>query len=151
MRCWQCRERQQEYEREELAAGELRELEEHLAHCERCRQYYREVEKLRALLPPLAGVAPERDVWPRLAARIHERQRRAKALPQRVLRPALALATATAAVALVVSMLSEAPRALTAPGGAEFLVENSEAGLVWSDPWAGDVAQALDWVMADKT
>jgi len=150
MRCSLCREKQHEYEHEELAAPALREVEEHLAHCARCRQYYREVERLRELLPPVESGTPRRDVWPRLAAQIHERQRRAKSLPRRVLRPALALATATAAVALAVSLLGGTPRPLNGTAGTEVLVENSEAGMVWSDPWAGDVAQALDWVLADK-
>jgi predicted anti-sigma-YlaC factor YlaD len=151
MRCSLCRDQQHEYEREELAAAELREVEEHLAHCTACRQYYRELGRLRELLTPVESATPRRDAWPRLAARIAERQRRAKSFPRRALRPALALATAAAGVALALNLLGGTPQPLGATAGIEALVENSEAGMVWTDPWAGDVAQALDWVLADQT
>lgn len=58
-----------------LSAPERREVEHHIAECEGCR---REVESLRALLANTAAlpkeIAPPRDLWPEITARIAHRR-----------------------------------------------------------------------------
>jgi hypothetical protein len=130
-------------------------VEQHLESCGKCQQLYAEAVRLRELLPPVPPVLPRRDPWPRLAARIAERQearrRRAQFAPRRLVRPTIALAMVAAVAAVVIALLGSTPRPLDSTGGTEALVENSEAGMIWSDPWAGEVAQALDWALSEQT
>jgi hypothetical protein len=105
--------------------------------------------RLRELLPALEDKMPSHDPWPGIVSRLKTRQ--GPVIVRRVLRPALAAATLAAVAAVVVTLVS-GPQHRSMPGvnDAEALVRDSEIGMVWSDPWAGAAAQALDWVMIDR-
>ena len=149
MRCSRCRNNQPLYERGELPEPERESLQAHLKACGPCRSFYRELESLRELLPPIAEAAPRHDVWVRVAGRVAAKT--PGALARRLLRPALACAMLAAAAGLVIStMTPPPPGALPGTAGAEALVKHSETGSVWIDPWAGPAAQGLDWILAER-
>jgi anti-sigma factor RsiW len=55
---------------EEAPASERRAVELHLATCLRCAALVRDLERIRARAGALAPLAPPRDLWPEVGARL---------------------------------------------------------------------------------
>ncbi|HEY3397557.1 MAG TPA: zf-HC2 domain-containing protein [Armatimonadota bacterium] len=151
MRCRTILSKQIYYELGELTPTERVQVDAHLASCARCRARYEEGERLRELLAPVAAEQPLRDLWPELASRLTNREApnsvRVTALrARRVWRPAAALVGLAAAAALMLSFMhGPADLPIDLDGGNESVAAATvDVNLVREDPWAGDVARALD-------
>jgi anti-sigma factor RsiW len=150
MRCNTCRKLRILYEEGALAAPQRAAVQKHLARCPRCREAFREEQGLRALLGVAAAAGPRHDLWPAVAARIRGRQPRPEPLAARVWRPAAVLATVAAAAGLTVALLGRPQPAGDAAAWVEPMVGSPTASrLVYEDPWAGDVARALDSALSE--
>ena len=152
MRCSKCRTQLNRFELGELGAEEKQRIADHLASCPACRQELAHLERLRGLLPPVAAIAPQRDLWPAVVARIGN-GRRQPAQPRRrwVWGTAAAIAGAVVAVALTVVLVARPPLPILENGWsteADIAALDTEA--VWDDPWAGEVTQALDWALTEE-
>lgn len=150
MRCNTCRKLRILYEQQGLAESRRAALEEHLARCPRCREEYGQERRLRDLL----GVAPtagsHHDLWPAVAARVCDRRPLPEPSATLVWRPAAALATIAAVAGLVVALLGKPQSAGDANAWVEPLVGIPAIGReVSQDPWAGDVARALDSALSN--
>jgi anti-sigma factor RsiW len=149
MFCSTCRKQQILYERGELAAGRRAAVARHLERCPRCREAYREGERLRALLRPAPEVGSHHALWAGVAARIPDeqstgRQPRPRPVLQRAWRPAAALAAVAVAAALTFSLLGHPGGQAPAGAWVERAVPPEISRQVRDDPWAGDMTRALD-------
>jgi predicted anti-sigma-YlaC factor YlaD len=146
MRCGICRKLQPAYERNELSMAQRQAVGEHLASCAGCREAYAREEQLRALLPAATAAGAPHDLWPAVAARIAAREQQLVPASRRLWRPAAVLATAAAVAGLVAAFWGR-PQVTVVdriPAVEAMVAENLEAQIVRDDPWAGDVARALD-------
>lgn len=118
------------------AAPELRRsLEEHLGRCADCSALYGDLREIAERAASLPLLRPERDLWPGIAARLDEKQPSGTThLPLRrravrtALWPALAAATALAAVALGTSLRARMESAVaSAPDSAALPVVASNS------------------------
>jgi anti-sigma factor RsiW len=155
MWCTSCRKQQIEYESGELSPGRRAAVARHLESCPRCREAYRQGERLRELLDPAPAEGTRHNLWTSVAARIADQQSAAGREPrprpvlQRAWRPAAALAALAAAAAVTFTFLT-APRPATEAGAwVERAAPQEISRLVREDPWAGDVTRALDSALSD--
>jgi len=124
---------------------------EHLARCARCREAYAREEQLRGLLPAARAAGAHHDLWPAVAARIAAGQRQSVPTSRRLWRPAAVLATAAAVAGLVAAFWGR-PQVVVVdriPAVEAIVAENVETQIVRDDPWAGDVARALDSALTE--
>ena len=147
MRCGACRRKLPLYERGELTSTAREALQRHLAACGPCRAHAEQWRRLESLLGPAPAVPPRRDLWPVLTARLRA-EPAARRAPRRRTRwePAAGLAGALA-LAAVAGVLLVGHARQTAPANdpqIEAWLANTEAV---ADPWAGEVAENLDWVL----
>lgn len=144
MRCGVCRKLQLAHERNELTVAQRQVVREHLARCPRCREVYAREEQLRALLPPARTAGAPHDLWPAVVARIAAG--RPQPAARRLWRPAAVLASVAAVAGLAAAFWSR-PQVTVVdriPAVEAMVAENVETQIVQDDPWAGDVARALD-------
>ncbi len=146
MRCGVCRKLQLAYEHKDLTEAQRQAVQDHLARCTRCREAYACEEQLRALLPAARAAGAPHDLWPAVAARIAARRPEPVRAGRRLWRPAAVLASVAAVVGLAAAFWSR-PQVTVVdriPAVEAMVAENVEAQIVRDDPWAGDVARALD-------
>ena len=140
MICGTCHKQMILYEEGSLVPRGRAAVERHLKRCPRCREAFRQEGQLRVVLGPARAVGPRRDLWPAVAARVAARQRQAPARARRAWRPALALGSVVVAVALMVGLASWTQLGHKSKTD----IEMAPVSLVYEDPWAGDVARAMD-------
>lgn len=151
MRCRVCKRKLTLYALGELSSAQRRDVEKHLEQCSRCRQQFRELERLAELLLPVSTTTRGRDLWPAVAARIEAQQRQEEPTRRRAWRPLAAAAGAVAAVVLIVALTGR-PQIPVIENGfdADMWMADTMTSVVWDDPWAGDVAQALELALAEE-
>ncbi len=147
MRCRTCEKLLILHEAGELPARRWPAVERHLQRCPRCREALRQGERLRGLLGTAPPATPRRGLWPAVAARLVAPQSRRQSVVRRAWRPALALTTMVAAVGLALTFMARL-QPTSHPGdlGPQLMPVN--ARVVSEDPWAGEVARALDIVLS---
>lgn len=150
MRCSTCRKLRIVQESGLLSPRRQTAMLRHLERCPRCQETSRQDQRLRGLLGAAPTAGARRDLWPAVAVRIAARQSRRVSLGRRAWRPALALATLVVAVGFALTLFS---RLQPAPGAEDLgpgLVPTN-ARVISEDPWAGDVARALDAALSQGT
>lgn len=143
MRCSTCRKLGIIEEEGHLDAARQLARQRHLDRCPRCREADRQDGILRVHLTAAPPPGPRRDLWPVVAARLALRPQRRPSVVRRAWRPALALATVATATGLALSLYSGLQR-VPGPGEIGPQLVPTNARIVSEDPWAGDVARALD-------
>ena len=150
MRCSTCEKLRILHESGELPERRRPALERHLQRCPRCREAFRQNQRLRELLGAAPPAGPRRDLWPTVAARIAARQPHRQSVVRRAWRPALALGTIVAAVGLALTFTARL-QPTPDPGDLGPTLMPVNARVISEDPWAGDVARALDAALSQDT
>ena len=106
---------------------------------------------MRAHLVAERETGPGRDLWPAVAARLRGRPVViACRFPgwQR-LAAAVGVVAATAVAVTLLAVPRAGPAEEQAAG--DVWLADAELTAVWDDPWAGEVTQALDWVLTEAS
>ncbi len=150
MLCNTCRKLRILHEQQALTESRRAALEMHLTRCPRCREEFRQEQRLHELLSVASSTGSRHDLWPAVAARVCDRRPLPGSTATPVWRPAAALATLAAMAGLAVALLDKPQSAGDANAWIEPLVGIPAIGRqVSEDPWAGDVARALDSALSN--
>lgn len=151
MECRQVQDKLAEYQVGLLDANERATIEAHLASCEACRTELAALARVGELITLVPEAAPERDLWPEVAARLQPRRKKAPSWLALRWRPVAAAATLAAATAILLIAFLPGPTTVPpVPGGEEFLLADAEVIAQWEQPMADEASLGLYLLLQDN-